>query len=67
MEFRSTPISTKNVIYFAASVGRSMTISIDNASMQEAEFHDCERALEATRKALGLLERNCGIVKCVRI
>ena len=66
LEFRSTLISTENVAYFAASAGCNVTIRIDKESMQETEFHDCQRALEEKRQALGL-GWDCGIVTCVRI
>ena len=68
LEFLGTLVITcEKFAYFAAPVGTSMTIRIDSESMQEAEFHDCEMALEEARQALGLLERDCGIVKCIRI
>ena len=66
LEFLSTLVSTQNVTYFAASAGSNVTISVDEASMQDTEFHDCERALEEARQALGL-GWDCGIVSCVRI
>ena len=67
LEFQSTLVSSENVAYFAASVLGSMTISIDKASMRGAQFRDCKRALEEKRQALGLIERECGIVDFVRI
>ena len=67
LEFHSTLVSSENVAYFAASVQGSMTISIDKASMCGARFFDCKRALEEKRQALGIIERECGIVDFVRI
>ena len=67
VEFLGTLVTSDKFADFAASVERNMTIRIDKESMQEAEFIDCERALESEkRKALGL-GREFGIVKFVRI
>ena len=67
VEFLGTLVTCEKFADFAASVERNMTIRIDKESMQEAEFVECERALESEkRQALGL-GREFGIVKFVRI